>query len=157
MCWFALHTELNSQHYRLKWLQKLYTMEPRLTVTSLVSHHYACPVWERSTHAKKLDVTLNETFMKLYLNVLLTRFAFFWRVAFSWHPPVFFSSDFELNLSNDHRLSEANKYQQSARTRRNRPVRHQESGGKSYGMNMANYGQWTSRSGAKPEIAEEFY
>ena len=85
--------------YRLKWLQKLYTMEPRLTVTSLVTspHHYACPVWERSTHAKKLDVTLNETFMKLYLNlnVLLTRFAFFWRVAFSWHLPVFFSSDFE--------------------------------------------------------------
>ena len=23
---------------------------------------YACPVWERSTHAKKLDATLNETF-----------------------------------------------------------------------------------------------
>ena len=32
--------------------------------------------------------------MKLYLNVLLTSFAFFWRVAFSWHPPVFFSSYF---------------------------------------------------------------
>ena len=30
--------------------------------------------------------------MKLYLNVLLTSFAFFCRVAFSWHPPVFFSS-----------------------------------------------------------------
>ena len=32
---------------------------------------------------------------EIVLNVLLTRFAgFFWRVAFSWHPPVFFSSDF---------------------------------------------------------------
>ena len=31
--------------------------------------------------------------MKLYLKVLLTSFAFFCRVAFSWHPPVFFSSD----------------------------------------------------------------
>ena len=36
-------------------------------------------------------------------------------------------------------MSEADKYQQSARTRRNRPVRHQESGGKSCGTDMANY------------------
>ena len=39
-----------------------------------------------------------------------------------------------------HRLSEADKYQQSARTRRNRPIRHQESGGKSYGTDTASYG-----------------
>ena len=87
---------------------------------------YACPVWERSTHAKKLDVTLNET------------------------------------CRSYHRLSEANKYQQSAHTRRNRPIIHQESGGKSYGTDSTNYGpkaptQWTSRSGATPEIAEELH
>ena len=60
-----------------------------------------------------------------------------------------------------HRL-EANQHQQSAHTRRNRPIRHQESGGKSYGTDTANYGwkaptQWTSRSCATPEIAEEFH
>ena len=48
-------------------------------------------------------------------------------------------------------MSEADKYQQSACTRRNRPVRHHESGGKSYGTDTANYGrkaptQWTFRS-----------
>ena len=32
--------------------------------------------------------------MNLYLNGLLTSFAYFWRVSFSWHPPVLFSSDF---------------------------------------------------------------
>ena len=88
---------------------------------------YACPVWERSTHAKKLDATLNETCRMI-----------------------------------TSRLSEADKYQQSARTRRNRPIRHQESGGKSYGTDLTNYGpkaptQWTSRSGATPEIAEELH
>ena len=36
-------------------------------------------------------------------------------------------------------MSEADKYQQSARTCRNRPVRHQESGGKSYGTDTASY------------------
>ena len=70
--------------------------------------------------------------------------------------------DTEWNLSNDHRLSEADKYQQSGRTRRNRPIRHQESGGKSYGTGSTNYGpkaptQWTSRSRATPEIAEELH
>ena len=68
----------------------------------------------------------------------------------------------EYNLSNDHRLHEANKHQQSTRTRRNRATRHNESGGKSYGEDTANYGpkaptQWTPRSGATPEIAEELY
>ena len=63
------------------------------------------------------------------------------------------------NLSNDHRLSEANKHQQSAHTRRKRPNRHHESGGKSYGTDTTNYGrkaptQWTSRSCATLEIAE---
>ena len=38
-------------------------------------------------------------------------------------------------------MSEADKYQQSARTRRNRPIRHQESGGKSYGTDTASYGR----------------
>ena len=37
-------------------------------------------------------------------------------------------------------MSEADKYQQSARTRRNRPIRHQESGGKSYGTDTASNG-----------------
>ena len=64
--------------------------------------------------------------------------------------------------TNDHRLSEANQHQQSARTSRNRPIRHQESGGKSYGTDTANDGrkattQWTSRSCATPEIADEFH
>ena len=91
---------------------------------------YACPVWERSTHAKKLDATLNETC----------------RMITGCLKPT------------NHRLSEANKYH----TRRNRPIRHQESGGKSYGTDSTNYGpkaptQWTSRSGATPEIAEELH
>ena len=59
-------------------------------------------------------------------------------------------------------MSEADKCQLYARTRRNRPIRHQESGGKSYGTDTASYGrkaaaQWISRSGATPEIAEELY
>ena len=59
-------------------------------------------------------------------------------------------------------MSEADKYQQSARTRRNRAIRHQESGVKSHGTDTASYGrkaptQWTSRSGATPQIAEELY
>ena len=88
---------------------------------------YACPVWERSIHAKKLDGTLNETCR------MITGC-----------------------------LAEADKYQQSARTRRNRPIRHQEGGGKSYGTDSTNYGpeaptQWTSRSGATPEITEELH
>ena len=78
------------------------------------------------------------------------------------HPRKGTERDTERNLSNGHRLSEANKHQQSARTRRNRGTRRYESGGKSYGADTANYGpkpptQWTSRSGATPEIAEEFY
>ena len=65
-------------------------------------------------------------------------------------------------MSNDHKLSEADKYPQSARTRWNRPIRHQESDGKSHRTDTANYGpkaptQWTSQSGASPEIAEELY
>ena len=76
------------------------------------------------------------------------------------HPCKETGCDTEWNLSNDHRLSEADKHQQSAHTRRNRPIRHQESGGKSYRKDSACYGpkaptQWTSRSGATPEIAEE--
>ena len=59
---------------------------------------YACRVWERSTHATKLNATLNKTCRMITCM-----------------------------------LSEANKHQQSAHTRRNRPIRHQESGGKSYG------------------------
>ena len=48
-------------------------------------------------------------------------------------------------------MSKADKYQQSVRTRGNRPIRHQESGGKSYGTDTASNGrkaptQWTSRS-----------
>ena len=59
-------------------------------------------------------------------------------------------------------MFEADKYQQSARTCRNRPTRHQESGGKSYGTDTASCGrkaptQWTSRSGATPQIAEQLY
>ena len=59
--------------------------------------------------------------------------------------------DTERNLSNDNRLS-----------RRNRPIRHQESGGKSCGTDTANYGrkaptQWTSRSCITPEIAEQLH
>ena len=78
------------------------------------------------------------------------------------HPCKETGCDTERNLSNDHRLSEADKYEQSTRTRRNRPIRHQESGGKSYGTHSTNYGpkaptQWTSRSGGTPEIAEELH
>ena len=51
---------------------------------------------------------------------------------------------------------------QSARTRRNHPIRHQESGGKSYGTETEKYGpntttQWTSLSGATHKIAEELH
>ena len=78
------------------------------------------------------------------------------------HPCKETGCDTEWNLSNDHRLSKADKYQQAARTRRNRPITHQESGGKSYETDSTNYGpkaptQWTSRSGATPEIAEELH
>ena len=63
-------------------------------------------------------------------------------------------------MSNGHKLSDADKYQQAARTHRNRSIRHQDSGGKSYGTDTANHGpctptRWTSRSGATPEIAKE--
>ena len=86
---------------------------------------YACPVWERSTHAKKLDATLNETCRMITGCLKPTN-------------------------------------TKSAHTRRNRPVRHQESGGKSYGTDPANYGrkaptQWTSRSGGTPEITEKLH
>ena len=65
------------------------------------------------------------------------------------HPCKETERDTERNLSNDNRMSH-----------RNRPVRHQESGGKSYGTDTANYGrkaptQWTSRSCITPEIAEQ--
>ena len=56
------------------------------------------------------------------------------------HPCKETGCDTEWNLSSDHRLSEADKYQQSARIRRNRPIRHQEIGGKSYGTDSTNYG-----------------
>ena len=54
------------------------------------------------------------------------------------HPRKETGRDTELNLPNDHKLSDADKYQQSACTRRNRPIRHQESGGKLYGTDTAN-------------------
>ena len=44
------------------------------------------------------------------------------------HPCKETGCDTEWNLSNDHKLSDADKYKQSACTRRNRPIRHQESG-----------------------------
>ena len=109
-----------------KWGATPTTLRSSALVLCYSAAEYACPVWERYTHAKKLDATQNE------------------------------------NLSNDHRLSEADKYQQSARTRQNRPIRHQETDGKSYGTDSTNYGpkaptQWTSRSGAMPEITEELH
>ena len=55
------------------------------------------------------------------------------------HPCKETEGDTEWNLLNDHRLSEANQHQQSVHTRRNRPTRYQESGGKSYGTDTANY------------------
>ena len=62
----------------------------------------------------------------------------------------------------DHKMSDADKYQQSACTRPNRPIIHQESGDMLYGTDTANYvpktsTQWTSVSGATPEIAEELH
>ena len=61
---------------------------------------YACPVWERSTRAKKLNATRNETC----------------RMVKGCLKPT---------NTNSHR---------------NRPIRHQESGGKSFGTDTANYG-----------------
>ena len=85
----------------------------------------ACPVWERSTHAKKLDATLNETCRMITRCLLQTH---------------------------------TSSLPQSP----NRPIIQQESGGKLYGTDTANYGpktstQWTSGSGATPEIAEELH
>ena len=87
---------------------------------------YACPVWERSTHAKKLDATLNET-CRMITGCL--------------KPTNTNSLPVLAGIA---------------------PIRHQESGGKSYGTDTASYGrkaptQWTSRSGATPQIAEDLY
>ena len=87
---------------------------------------YACPVSERSSHAKNLNATLNET-CRMITGCL--------------------------KPTNTNRLSLLAGFA---------PIRHQESDGKSFGTDTANYGpkaptQWTSRSCVMPEIAEQFH
>ena len=69
---YTAHTEKTKKKIgtRNNIIRKLRTSKWGATPTTLRSSalaqcysaaEYACPVWERSTHAKKLDVTLNET------------------------------------------------------------------------------------------------
>ena len=108
-----------------KWGSTLTTLWSSAIALCYSAAEYACPVCERSTHAKKLDVTLNETCRMITGSLKLTN-----TNVCPYSP--------------------------------DRPIRHQESGGKSYGTDSTNYGpkaptQWTSRSGATPGIAEELH
>ena len=69
---YKAHTEKTKKKVRTRntIIRKLRTSKWGATPTTLRSSalalcysaaQYACPVWERSTHAKKLDATLNET------------------------------------------------------------------------------------------------
>ena len=68
----------------------------------------------------------------------------------------------QTNSARIRQLEDAAQHKQSAHTHRNRPIGHQESGEKSYGTDMANYGrkaptQWASWSCVTPEIAEQLH
>ena len=49
------------QTKNLKWGANPTTLRSSTLALCYSAAGYACPMWERSTHAKKLDATLNET------------------------------------------------------------------------------------------------